>query len=258
MPAEASAALHLDRVNVFYGNAQAVHDFNLTVSSGDTFGLIGLNGAGKTTLIKSILGLHDHAGGEGAENGGIRIFGGASADMETRRQFAFLPERFDPPWFLKGYEFLNFSMSLYGRRETQENIIAWAERLALDPAALKRKVQTYSKGMRQKLGIIATLLTGCRLLILDEPMSGLDPMARVRVKDALLEAKRQGRTIFLSSHILSDMDEICDRVAVINRGRLLFTGTPSALKQEARNENLERAFLNLVEADGTAYNDAAE
>jgi ABC-2 type transport system ATP-binding protein len=249
--ADAAPALRLENVDVFYGRAQAVHGVDFEVPAGDTFGLIGLNGAGKTTLIKSILGLHDY-------EGGIRIFGGRAAEKETRLQFAFLPERFEPPWFLKGHEFLSFSMSLYGRGESRETMAEWAERLKLDPAALGRKVQTYSKGMRQKLGIIATLLTGCKLLILDEPMSGLDPMARVLVKDALQEARKAGHTVFLSSHILSDMDEICDRVAVINGGRLLFAGTPAELKRDGRNENLERAFLNLVEGDRSAYNEAAE
>jgi ABC-2 type transport system ATP-binding protein len=120
-------------------------------------------------------------------------------------------------------------------------------RLGLDPEALNRRVQTYSKGMRQKLGLMATMMTGCGLFILDEPMSGLDPRARAAVKDMLLETKKQGKTIFLSSHILADMDEICDRVAVLHQGRLLYTGTTSGLKDSGATDSLERAFLKCID-----------
>lgn len=117
----------------------------------------------------------------------------------------------------------------------------------MDTEALKRRVQTYSKGMRQKLGLLATILTGCDLLILDEPMSGLDPVARALVKNLLLETKAKGCTIFLSSHILADMDEICDRVAVMNECSVRFVGTPKEFKVRSGDQSLERAFLHFVE-----------
>ncbi|MCB1840396.1 MAG: AAA family ATPase, partial [Alphaproteobacteria bacterium] len=118
---------------------------------------------------------------------------------------------------------------------------------ALDPKALKRKMHTYSKGMRQKLGILGTLLTGCSLLILDEPMSGLDPRARALVKRMITEMKHKDRTIFLSSHILADMDEICDRVAVLHDAKVLYVGTPQDMKDQTKAQNLEQAFLDYVE-----------
>lgn len=234
-------ALSLQSVEIAYGKTRVIHGITLDIAEGETFGLIGLNGAGKTTLIKSILGLRD------ANAGLINVFGYDRMKPEGRLRYAYLPERFDPPWFLSGIEFIQFSLKLYGVPFQDSAARQMAERLALDPAALNRRVQTYSKGMRQKLGLIATVLTGCGLFILDEPMSGLDPLARAAVKDILLENKRQGRTIFLSSHILSDMDEICDRVGVLHQGVLRYVGAPAGLKTETGVDQLERAFLKLIE-----------
>lgn len=234
-------ALTIENVRVAYGKREVIHGLSFAVAEGETFGLIGLNGVGKTTLIKTILGLREYAAGT------ITVGGRDRHHAESKKLIAYLPERFDPPWFLSGMEFLRFSMSLYGAARAQDEIFSAATRLALDPAVLKNRVQTYSKGMRQKLGILATLLTGCPLLILDEPMSGLDPRARALVKDLLQEAKAHGRTIFLSSHILADMNEICDSVGVISHGRLVFYGTPEGLRREGGNDNLERAFLNIVD-----------
>lgn len=237
-----SPALKLDNVAVSYGAREIVSDIGLEVGAGTTFGLIGLNGAGKTTLIKAILGLRDNT------RGNISIFGSSGGEPAARRNIAFLPERFDPPWFLCGMEFIRFSMSLYGRNADADEIAVAAARLALDPAVLKNRVQSYSKGMRQKLGLLATLFTGCPLLILDEPMSGLDPLARARVKDMLREARTAGRTIFLCSHILADMNEICDAVGVMDGGRLVFQGTPADLRATAGRDDLEQAFLSVLDA----------
>ncbi|MGH1399004.1 MAG: ABC transporter ATP-binding protein [Alphaproteobacteria bacterium] len=223
------------------GAPNIIHDINVTAKAGSFYGLIGLNGAGKTTLIKTILGLRQY------DEGDISIFKKSNIDKNSKRNIAFLPERFDPPWFLTGLEFLRFSTKIYGVKLSDSTFCEEAEKLALDQAALARKVETYSKGMRQKLGLLATILTGCSLLILDEPMSGLDPRARALVKDMLLQTKEQGRTIFLSSHILADMDEICDVVSVLHDRTILFEGTPAALKKEAGQKNLERAFLHFIE-----------
>ncbi len=236
----ARQALSIQNVNVAYGKVRVLHGLTLDISEGETFGLMGLNGAGKTTLIKSILGLRD------VESGQIFVFGQERMTDESRRQYAYLPERFDPPWFLKGIEFIQFSQELY-RTEFRDDVARDAARqLGLDPAALDRRVQTYSKGMRQKLGLMGTVLTGCGLLILDEPMSGLDPRARAAVKKMLLEMKKQGKTIFLSSHILADMDEVCDRVGVLHEGYLLYAGSPEGLKDQVGADSLEQAFLKKI------------
>ncbi|MFK7839970.1 MAG: ABC transporter ATP-binding protein [Bdellovibrionales bacterium] len=237
-----SPTLEIKNVSVSYDTVNnVISDISLNTDAGEFFGLIGLNGAGKTTLIKAILGLRSQSEGE------ISIFGQECTHATSKQNLAFLPERFEPPWFLTGLEFLHFSLKLYGEKGSDELFYEYAEKLALDKNALKRRVQTYSKGMRQKLGLLGTVLTNCKLLILDEPMSGLDPRARTLVKDMLMNLKSEGRTIFLSSHILADMDEICDKVAVLHDGKIQFTGKPAELKKQTKSENLERAFLHFIE-----------
>ena len=235
-------ALSIKGVGVDYGLGFVIKDISFDVQPGEVFGLIGLNGAGKTSLIKCILGLREQNEGE------IGIFDGASSDVESRHNFAYLPERFEPAWFSKGIEFLRFSLKIYGKTPDDEAFVEGAESLRLDVKALKRKVQSYSKGMRQKLGLLGTIMTGAPLFILDEPMSGLDPVARTLVKDPLMHEKAKGHTIFLSSHILADMDEICDRVAVLHGGAIVFYGTPEAMKKQAKADTLEPAFLKLINA----------
>jgi ABC-2 type transport system ATP-binding protein len=127
-----------------------------------------------------------------------------------------------------------------------------AEQLDLDPHALTRPIRSYSKGMAQKLGLLATLLTERPLLILDEPMSGLDPKARIRLKQQLVACGERGRTIFMSSHILADHDELCDRIAVLHRGRLIYVGSPGELKQRQGAATLEMAFLAEIEGPALA------
>lgn len=238
-----SPILEIQDVSAGYtkGKPPVISGINLAVVQGEFFGLVGLNGVGKTTLIKSIVTLRRQT------SGSIKVYGQDCHEPSSKRHMAYLPERFDPPWFLSGIEFIKFSMKLYGQDFDLEKAYEYADRLALDRAALVRKVQTYSKGMRQKLGLMATVLTNCNLLILDEPMSGLDPLARTRVKDMLVEIRKDNRTVFLSSHILADMDEICDRITILHDGALQFTGKPSELKELTHSENLERAFLQHIE-----------
>lgn len=233
-------ALSINNVSVSYDDKKVVTDVSLSLPKGVTFGLIGLNGAGKTTLIKTILGLRKQ------DSGDVFVFGNEATRQESKKKLVYLPERFDPPWFLTGEEFLRFSASLYDNKLQRDVMEEKARALALDPAVLGNRVQTYSKGMRQKLGLMATLLSGCDLLILDEPMSGLDPQARACVKKELRAVKESGGTVFLSSHILSDMDEICDDVAILHKGCLLYNGPPADLKKEQGEDRMEAAFLKAV------------
>ncbi len=234
-------ALEISSLSAGYGKRVVLDNVSMTVPAGQTYGLIGLNGVGKTTMIKTVLSLKSEM------SGSIKVFGAERASREAKNKLAYLPERFDPPWFLKGGEFITFSASLYKRKVTAEAMHEACVKLALDPAVLGSKVQTYSKGMRQKLGLIATVLTGTDLLILDEPMSGLDPQARALVRNLLKSVKAQGRTIVMSSHILSDMDELCDTVSVTHGGKIPFTGTPAELRQQmGGTQSLETAFLNLI------------
>lgn len=235
--------LDISSINAGYGDMQVLHDVSLDVQAGETFGLIGLNGAGKTTLIKIILSLKDQLSGD------ITVAGHRSGSDDAKKQIAYLPERFDPAWFLNAYEFMKFTLSLYGRKLDKAQADAMAEKLGLKTSFLPKRAQTYSKGMRQKLGLMTTFLTGSPLLILDEPMSGLDPLARAQVKSLLTDARAQGRTTFLSSHILSDMEELCDRVAVLHGGRIMFIGKPADLLAQQGTKHLEEAFLSLIGAN---------
>lgn len=234
-------AFHLENVTINYDTVTVIDDISLAIEVGETFGLIGLNGVGKTTLLKTMLGLKFET------KGSITVEGVKSKEAEKQNNLAYLPERFEPPHFLRGHEFLKFSLNMYGQPYNKADGIKEAEDLALDPSALERSIGTYSKGMRQKLGLLATLMTPCRNIILDEPMSGLDPKARLRVKSAITKAKTQERTIFLSSHILADMQEICDRVGVLHDKKIVFLGKPEELIKQTKSETLEKAFLEVIE-----------
>ena len=243
----AAPAIAVRNVAADYGQGRVLDKVSFDLKAGETFGLMGLNGAGKTTLIKIILGLLE------AEEGDVEVFGKKTLEPETKKKIAYLPEKFEPPVFLSGLEFVDFSLRLYDRPYNEAAVLEAADRVALSRDALKRRVNTYSKGMRQKTGLMGTWLTDCPLLILDEPMSGLDPRARVLVKDEIIACRNRGMTIFLSSHILSDMDEICDTVAVLHDGTIRFTGTPAALKQQTGQEYLERAFLTSIADSKKVY-----
>lgn len=240
-------AISIRNVTADYGQGIVLDNVSFDLAAGQTFGLMGLNGAGKTTLIKIILGLME------AKSGEVEVFGRKRLDPEAKKRIAYLPEKFEPPVFLSGLEFVNFSLKLYGRPYSEQATLEAADRVSLSRDALKRRVNTYSKGMRQKTGLMGTWMTECPLLILDEPMSGLDPRARVLVKDEIIACRNRGMTVFLSSHILSDMDEICDRVAVLHDGVIRFTGTPAELKQKTGQEYLERAFLTSIEGSTKVY-----
>lgn len=235
-----SSPIVFKNVTVGYGVNTVAKDIDINLSPETIHGLIGLNGVGKTTLIKAALGLRE------TFDGTIRIFGNKAGDLSAKRNLSYLPERFDPPWFLTGLEFINFSGKLYNYKPQKEEIYTFAEKLSLDTSFLTKKAQSYSKGMRQKLGLIATLVTPAKLLILDEPMSGLDPLARVLVKDVLEDARKQGKTIFLSSHILADLDELCDQLSVLHDKKIQYNGTPAGLRKQTNQKTLERAFLKKI------------
>jgi ABC-2 type transport system ATP-binding protein len=246
-PEASVRAIGINNVAADYGYGTVIENITFDVKTGETFGLIGLNGTGKTTLIKIILGLME------ASEGSVDLFGKKTLDPESKAKIAYLPEKFEPPFFLSGLEFVKFSLDLYNRPFREADVLAAADRISLSREALRRRVNTYSKGMRQKTGLMGTWLTECPLLILDEPMSGLDPRARALVKDEIVACRNRGMTVFLSSHILADMDEICDRVGVIHDGALKFLGTPATLKEKAQKDNLERAFLKIIEDSKRIY-----
>ncbi len=242
--------LDIRRLSAGYGKKTVIREIELSVNPGEVFGLIGLNGAGKTTLIKAILGLS-------RAEGQASIFGLPYGPPAGRAKLAYLPEKFQPSPLLKGWEFLSLTLAYYRKKLERQAALELCRGLDLDTAALDRSGRTYSKGMGQKLGLLGTLLTGLPLLILDEPMSGLDPRARIMLKDRLLEYRNAGNAVFFSSHILADIEEICDRIAVMHGGRLIFLGRPAELIERAGGVNLERAFLAAIDAAEASFETAA-
>jgi len=240
------SALQINDLGLSYGAHHVLDNVSLQVRAGEIFGLIGLNGQGKTSMIKAALDLCP------PQSGQISIFGKNAKNPQARARIAYLPERFEPAWFLNGWEFLSFSLSMHGKKLDRDAALAGAQKLDLDEEALARRVQTYSKGMRQKLGILGSVLTDADLLILDEPMSGLDPASRSAVKNLMKDARAKRKAVFFSSHILSDMDEICGRVAVLHDRHINFTGTPAALKKQMGQKTLEQAALQLIDRSAAA------
>ena len=225
-----------------FGAHQVLSDVSLSLHQGEIFGLIGLNGVGKTTLIKIILDLAT------ADAGEVLIHGEPSRQVCARAALSYLPEKFQPSSYLHGNEYLSLTLSYYGKKLDRDAAAAMARAVDLKPEALPRKVGSYSKGMGQKLGLMGAFMADQPLLILDEPMSGLDPRARVCLKNLLIEQRKAGKTIFFSSHILSDIDEICDRIGVIHDGRLIYIGKPSDFKSTHKQQELELAFLQSIMA----------
>ena len=237
--------LSIEGIHKSYGSNHVLDGISFDLKPGEIFGLIGLNGAGKTTLIKILLDLAD------ADAGAAHIFGEPCNTVKARERISYLPEKFSPSRYLKGDEYLSLALSYYGKKFNKEAARKLAAELDLNPDALGRKVGGYSKGMGQKLGLIGAFMVDQPFMILDEPMSGLDPRARIALKDVMLRARGEGKTLFFSSHILSDIDEICDRIGIIHDSKLVYLGTASEFKPTFGEQTLERAFLKAIGEDAS-------
>ena len=239
-------ALRIKALRKRYDKFEALGGIDLDVGAGEAFGLVGANGAGKTTLIKCILDL------VASDAGAIEIFGVAARNPAARRRLGYLPERFNPPHYLRSREFLAMMLELSGRRYDQAAVLPLLDELQLDRGALEQQVRSLSKGMTQKLGLAGCFAVPRDLYVLDEPMSGLDPAARVAVKSLLRRLAGEGRTLFFTSHVLADVDELCSSLAVLERGRLRFRGTPAALRARYDEASLEHAFMRCIRDDNPA------
>jgi ABC-2 type transport system ATP-binding protein len=235
-----SPALHFQQVVKNYDKKAVLQQVDLTVQQGEFFGLVGMNGAGKTTLLKCMLDFCS------VESGAIEIFGVDHRKTEARKPLAFLPERFAPPYYLTGADFLKYTLKLQGIAFDLDDTRATLEALDLDGSALSKLVRSYSKGMTQKLGLAACFLAHKQLYVLDEPMSGLDPKARALLKSRLQQLRGDGCTLFFSSHALADVEEICDRMAILHGGQLRFVGSPAACREKFDAPTLEQAFLKCI------------
>lgn len=220
--------------------AGALRGVTFDVAAGECFGLVGANGAGKTTLIKCLLDFCE------PDAGAIAIFGVPHGQTTSRARLAYLPERFNPPYYLTGRDYLKYMARMHGITYDDDVAHALLRELDLDPAALAKPVRAYSKGMNQKLGLAACMLSRKDLYVFDEPTSGLDPRARILLKRKLAVLRAAGKTIFFTSHALADVEEMCERVAVIDAGQLRFTGTPAALVQSQSAGDIEQAFMTLT------------
>jgi len=230
-------------VSKAFGSVRAVNGLSLAVREGEILGFLGVNGAGKTTTIKLLLGFFP------PDEGVVSVFGGDPRVAATRRRIGYMPET------AYYYPYLNVRelLALYGglcgmsAREIRERSEMLIERVGLTDAA-GRLLRTYSKGMLQRAGIAQALLHDPDLLILDEPFTGLDPLARIQFRDLILELRRQGKTVFFSSHELSEAELICDRVAILKQGAQVWCGTMREVAGDGQ-QNLERIFLRILKGD---------
>jgi ABC-2 type transport system ATP-binding protein len=227
-----AAAIETRGLTKHYGKIEALTDLTLEVRRGEIFGFLGPNGAGKSTLIRTLLGFLHPTAGEGSVLGmDIR-----DASVEIRRLTGYLPGGIALYDSLTGDQVLDYLVRLQGREAYRR---AWlCERLAMPGPDLRRRVRDYSRGMRQKLGIIQALQHDPELAILDEPTEGLDPLMQREFYGLLDDLQSDGRTIFFSSHILSEVERVCDRVAIVRRGRLVALEDVEALLAR-RKRNVE-------------------
>lgn len=247
----APAALRFDRVvktfEDFWGRprVKALDGLDLQIHPGEVFGLLGPNGSGKSTAIKIALGLLFPTSGT------VSLDGRSPEDLRTRRELGYLPEESCLHAFLTPQETLDLHGSLHSlssaeRRRRAEELL---HMVGLDHVAT-RQVGELSKGMRRRLGLAQSLIHDPRLIILDEPTSGLDPLGTRQVKDLVLELGRRGKTVILSSHLLADLEGICDRFALLYGGRKLGEGTRDELLVDEGGQRitLESYFLRTVQA----------
>jgi len=233
--------LKINQLTKTYGDKKAVDDLSIHINPGEIYGFIGHNGAGKTTTIKACCGILQFDQGE------ILIDGHSikTDPLACKRLLAYIPDNPDLYEFMTGIKYLNFVADIFQipREPRQERIRRWAEAFELTDY-LAQVVSAYSHGMKQKLAIISALLHDPRLFIMDEPFTGLDPKASYTLKQIMRGICDEGGAVFFSTHVLEVAEKLCDKVAIIRRGRLVKAGTMEAVKGD---ESLEEVFLELEE-----------
>ncbi len=228
----------------YNGKIKAVDNISLTIRNGEIFGFLGPNGAGKTTTIKLMTGILS------ADEGSIRISGHdiVREPLAAKQSFGYVPD--DPNIFprLKGIEYLRFMADVYNvpADVRAPRIVSMASKFGLE-SALGDRIQSYSHGMRQKLLIIGALIHSPDAWILDEPMTGLDPKSSFQLKEMMREHADSGKSVFFSTHVLDVAEKVCDRISIVDKGRILFTGSVDEMRGEFRSqESLESMFLELT------------
>ena len=226
---------------------KSVDNLNFEVKDGEIFGFLGPNGAGKTTTIKMLTGILD------IDEGYILIDGKSikTESLEAKKQFGYMPDSPDVFLKLKGIEYLNFIADIYGisEHDRKEKIESLSKQFEIYDD-LNSQMQSYSHGMRQKLMIVSALMHNPKNWILDEPMTGLDPKSSFDLKEMMKKHKEAGNAVFFSTHVLEVAEKLCDRIGIINKGKLLFVGTYDEMKNKLKeNASLEELFLEITEKD---------
>ena len=235
--------LTISHLTKTFGGKTAVDDLSLHIAPGEIYGFIGHNGAGKTTTIKACCGILK------PDRGSIRIAGKSMLEdpISCKQNLAYIPDNPDLYEFLSGIQYLNFVADIFGvpQHERQERIHKYAGLFDLT-GDLAQPISSYSHGMKQKLAIISALIHEPKLIIMDEPFVGLDPAASHLLKELMREHCQRGGAIFFSTHVLEVAEKLCDKVAIIRRGKLIASGTMDAVRGD---QSLEEVFLEL-EAEG--------
>lgn len=233
--------LKIEHLTKRYGEKAAVDDLSLEIQPGEIVGFIGHNGAGKTTTLKACCGILEFDEGE------ILVDGISVKDrpLECKRRMAYIPDNPDLYEFLSGVGYLNFIADVFGvsQEDRQERIRTYAEMFDLTED-LAQPISAYSHGMKQKLAIISALLHAPKLIVMDEPFVGLDPKAAHTVKELMRKLCEEGGAIFFSTHVLEVAEKLCDRIAIIQDGRLVICGETEAVRGDT---SLEQVFLGLEE-----------
>lgn len=232
--------LEIKNVTKKYSNKVALKNISLKLNDGEIFGFIGHNGAGKTTLIKAIVGIHSF------DEGDILIdeLSIMEDELEYKKKIAYIPDNPDLYENLKGIDYLNFIADIYevSEEKREELITLYGKKFAIYDN-LGDLISSYSHGMKQKLAIISGLIHEPKVLILDEPFVGLDPLSSKILKDIMKELCENGTTIFFSSHVLEVVEKLCDHVGIIKNGELIKVGTT---KEITESDDLESVFLELT------------
>ena len=243
--------LTIENVSKAYANSgvYAVENLNLAVERGEIFGFLGPNGAGKTTTIKMLTGILPFQRGRIAVAG----FDIKQNPIEAKRNIGYVPDSGVVYDKLSGAEYLNFMADVYAVpvAERREKIDALLATFNLRDAA-GSQIRSYSHGMRQKIVVIGALLHDPKLWVLDEPLTGLDPQSSFELKAMMRKHCDAGNTVFFSTHVLEVAEKLCDRIGIINKGRLVFVGSMKEIKEWKRDESLEKLFLEITggEANG--------
>ena len=224
-----------------------INNLNLKINDGEIFGFLGPNGAGISTTIKMIQGLLDIDEGDILINNKSII----KDPIEAKKSFGYVPDNPDMFLKLKGIEYLNFLADMYevGLEERKQKIEDLTNLFEINDV-LNDKIQSYSHGMRQKIVIIGSLLHEPKNWIIDEPMTGLDPKSTYELKQIMKDITQKNHAVFFSTHILDVAEKLCDKIGIINRGKLLFVGTLDEMRKELKeNKSLEELFMEITEND---------